>query len=100
MVFQDTELGSPVWTALFSDVAIAASSGGGNTTMFADDLNVFQEHPLSISSGEVVNDMQNTRTEVHPWGRRSRIIFSPSKEHIAIIHLVRGQEKTSNSSVP
>ena len=41
-VYQGTVLGPPLWNAFFADVAVPASSTGGEEGMFADDLNVFQ----------------------------------------------------------
>ena len=41
-VFQGTVLGPPLWNVFFSDVVQPASSLGGEPSLFADDLNVFQ----------------------------------------------------------
>ena len=42
-VFQGTVLGPPLWNDFFSDVAVTAPSTGGEPSVFADDLSVFQQ---------------------------------------------------------
>ena len=50
-VFQGTVLGPPLWNSFFADVSIPAKSTGGRESMFADDLNVFQEFGRSKKPG-------------------------------------------------
>ena len=35
--------------------------------------------------------MASTRTEVHRWGKRNRIVFDAAKEHIIIVHPNTGE---------
>ena len=41
-VFQGTVLGPSLWNTFFSDVSMPARSYGGDETLFADDLSIFQ----------------------------------------------------------
>ena len=91
MVFQGTVLGPSLWNTFFADVALAAATGGGQEAMFADDLNVFKKHPVSQPNAEIRFQMEATRVEIHRWGRRNRVTFDPSKEHIVILHPAHGE---------
>ena len=91
MVFQGTVLGPTLWNSFFSDIAFAASSGGGEGRLFADDLNVFKKFPLLVINAEVKANMASTQKEVHRWGYRNRVSFDSTKEHLMIIHPVHGE---------
>ena len=91
MVFQGTVLGPTLWNSFFSDIAFAASCGGGESRLFADDLNVFKKFALSVSNEEVKADMRLSQREIHRWGHRNRVTFDSSKEHLMIIHPVQGE---------
>ena len=87
-VFQGTVMGPPLWNAFFSDVSIPAKSTGGRESMFADDLNVFQEFDRTTNLVEVQNTLQQCRDSVHRWGKVNRVSFDPSKEHLVVLHPV------------
>ena len=91
MVFQGTVLGPTLWNSFFSDIAFAASSGGGEGRLFADDLNVFKQFALSVPNSQVKANMAITRSEVHRWGYRNRVTFDHSKEYLVIIHPIQGE---------
>ena len=93
-VFQGTVLGPSLWNTFFHDVGDPASIDDGQVKMFADDLTVSKCFDLDLSNDEVVRDMTATRTEVHRWGKRNRVIFDPDKEHINVIHPVHGEGET------
>ena len=59
--------------------------------MFADDLSVFKKFPRGLDNTIIKADMASTRTEVHKWGKRNRVMFDPSKEHVVIIHPLHGE---------
>ena len=65
MVFQGTVLGPTLWNSFFSDIAFAASSGGGEGRLFADDLNVFKKFPLSVPNVVIKANMTIAQREVH-----------------------------------
>ena len=52
-VYQGTVFGPPLWNSFFADVAIPASSTGGDEGMFADDLNVFQQFDQRVPLDEI-----------------------------------------------
>ena len=85
-VFQGTVLGPPLWNSFFADVSIPAKSTGGRESMFADDLNVFQEFDRRKSLAEVQDTLQSCRENVHKWGKTNRVSFDPSKEHLVVLH--------------
>jgi len=90
-VFQGTVLGPPLWNVFFSDVAQPAASTGGNPSLFADDLNVFQQFDKIEPNSDIVRKMHVCRTKVHSWGRINRVAFDPTKEHVSIIHPIYGE---------
>ena len=94
MVFQGTVLGPALWNAFFQDITTPAEWQGGESKLFADDLSVFKKFPLAISNEAVKADMEITRKDVHQWGRRHRVTFDASKEHIIIIHPTSGEGDT------
>ena len=85
-VFQGTVLGPPLWNSFFADVSIPAKSTGGRESMFADDLNVFQEFDRRKNLAEVQDTLQSCRENVHKWGKTNRVSFDPSKEHLVVLH--------------
>ena len=85
-VFQGTVLGPCLWNVFFSDVAVPASSTGGEEAMFADDLNVFKKYDRSTQDAFIKGEMAVCRARVHKWGRANRVSFDPNKEHIVIVH--------------
>ena len=90
-VFQGTVLGPALWNTFFHDVSGPASSHGGQETLFADDLSVSKRYELSVSNTQIFDDLNETRTAVHSWGRRNRVIFDAEKEHLNIIHPIHGE---------
>ena len=89
-VFQGTVLGPPLWNLFFSDVSEPAASLGGEPSVFADDLNVFQKFNKDVENQDISQRMHICRTRVHKWGRQNRVAFDPSKEHVVIIHPIYG----------
>ena len=51
----------------FSDVTRAASFSGGDPSLFADDLSVFQKFDKHVANEEVLKSMQVCREKVHSW---------------------------------
>ena len=90
-VFQGTVLGPRLWNTFFSDVAQPASSTGGNPSVFADDLSVFQKFDRLVPNAECMSSMDKCRTSVHKWGRTNRVAFDPDKEHAVVIHPRQGE---------
>ena len=90
-VFQGTVLGPTLWNVFFNDVSFEASSHGGEPSKFADDLTVMKKYPLTMSNADCIEDMRLTQNEVHRWGRRYRVTFEASKEHIIVIHPAHGE---------
>ena len=90
-VFQGTVLGPPKWNVFFSDVTQPAVSIDGNPSLFADDLSVFQKFDRFVENSEITRKMHVCRTKVHAWGRVNRVAFDPSKEHVVILHPIRGE---------
>ena len=88
-VFQGTVLGPPLWNSFFSDVSVPAQSTGGQESMFADDLNVFQKFGRLQPLPELTSSMQKCRTNVHGWGRTNRVSFDAVKEHVVVLHPVQ-----------
>ena len=62
--------------------------------MFADDLTTSKAFPVDTNNEDIVAEMNITRAEVHRWGRRNRVIFDGTKEHVNIIHPSHGQGDT------
>jgi len=89
-ICQDIVTGPVLWNVFFHDVALPASCNGGQEAMFADDLNVFKRFDVATPVEAINTDMQRTREAVHSWGRRNRVTFDASKEHIVIIHPLHG----------
>ena len=92
-VFQGTVLGPPLWNVFFRDVTQPASSAGGSPSLFADDLNVF--HRFAENS-EIIRTMHICRNRMHAWGRVNRVAFDPTKEHVVILHPIRGEVSPLN----
>ena len=90
-VFQGTVLGPPLWNVFFSDVTHAADSLGGEPSLFADDLSVFQKFDKHVPGEDIMSRMQKCRERVHSWGRTNRVAFDPSKEHQVILHSIFGK---------
>jgi len=53
-VFQATVLGPLLWNAFFRDMTVPAYSTGGGPSLFANDLNVFQEFERHTDDGEIM----------------------------------------------
>ena len=85
-VFQGTVLGPPLWNTFFADVSAPASSTGGRESIFADDLNVFQEFDRLLPLTECQDQLGCCKARVHNWGRTNRVSFDASKEHVIILH--------------
>jgi hypothetical protein len=79
-------LGPPLWNAFFADVATPASSTGGKESKFADDLNVFKEFEQCAPLSQVQADLAKCKERTHKWGRKNRVSFDATKEHIIILH--------------
>ena len=90
-VFQGTVLGPPLWNLFFADIVVPASSTGGDTSAFADDLSVFQEFDNRTSGDEVFSTLRKCRHEVHEWGQTNRVMFDADKEHLILIHPIHAQ---------
>ena len=84
-------LGPPLWNVFFSDVTQPAASTGGNPSLFADNLNVFQKFDRFVENSEITRKMHVCRTKVHAWVRVNRVAFDPSKEHVVILHPICGE---------
>ena len=54
--------------------------------MFADDLNVFQLFDRLAPPEECCEILSECRRNVHAWGRKNRVSFDASKEHLVILH--------------
>ena len=89
-VFQGTVLGPTLWNLFFADVATPARSGG-EETMFADDLSVFQEFDRETPSETIREDLAGSQGEVAKSGARNRVEFDKDKEHFAILHPIHGK---------
>ena len=85
-VYQGTVLGPPLWNAFFADVAVPASSTGGEEGMFADDLNVFQQFDQRTPLEEVKSALAKCRDRVHTWGKANRVSFDAAKKHFIVLH--------------
>ena len=90
-LFQGTVLGPPLWNSFFADIAIPASSSGGKSSIFADDLNVFQKFDRTVENSKCRDVMAACRCKVHQWGKVNRVTFDAGKEHIIVIHPVQGE---------
>ena len=90
-VFQGTNLEPALWDAFSHDVALAASRHGGDAVMFADDLRVIKKFPASLDNLAIKADMTSTRTEVHRWEKRNRVVFDPAKEYIIVVRPNTGE---------
>ena len=90
-VFQGTVLGPPLWNLFFNDVSVPAASTGGDPSVFADDLNAFQQFGRQEPNEEIKRTMGVCRDRVHKWGRANRVSFDPAKEHLVVIHPVHGE---------
>ena len=79
-VFQGIVLGPPLWNTFFSDVTLPASSTGGEPSMFADDLSVFQKFDRRVPNSECLKVSHVCRDRVHKWGRANSCLLytSPS----------------------
>ena len=64
-VFQGTVLGPPLWNSFFADVAVPASSTGGQETIFADDLNVFNFFDQHEAHEIIEIDLTDCRDRMH-----------------------------------
>ena len=53
-VFQGTVLGPPLRNVFFGDVTQPAASTGGNPSLFADDLSVFQKFDRFVENSEII----------------------------------------------
>ena len=90
-VFQGTVLGPPLWNTFFSDVVRPASSSGGDPSIFADDLSVFQKFDRNTPNADCLHTIETCRSKVHAWGRANRVIFDSTKEHSIILHSIQGE---------
>ena len=88
-VFQGTVLGPTLWNSFFADVSIPAKSSGGRESMFADDLNVFQEFDRLCPLPDVKATLEKCRDSVHSWGERNRVTFDATKAHLVVLHPVQ-----------
>ena len=64
-VFQRTVLGTTLWNVFVADVAFSAASQGGESKLFADDLNVFQNFHRRLPNEEVATHMTAIQKEIH-----------------------------------
>ena len=63
----------------------------GNPSLFADDLNVFQQFDKKKHNSDIVRKMHVCRSKVHSWGRINRVAFDYTEEHVSIIHPIYGE---------
>jgi len=87
-VYQGTVLGPSLWNTFFADVSVPAASTGGNESVFADDLNVFQKFDKLDSEEAILETLGRCREQVHKWGRVNRVTFDAAKEHMIVLHPV------------
>ena len=85
-LFQGIGLDPSLQNSFFSDVSVPVKSPGGRESMFADDLNVFQEFDRRKNLAEVQDTLQQCRDKVHKWGEANRVSFNPSQKHLVVLH--------------
>ena len=59
---------------------------GGDESIFADDLNIFQRFDRNIGDEVIFSTMHRTADDIHEWGTLNRVIFDPAKEAFSILH--------------
>ena len=90
-IFQGSVLGPLLWNLFFSDVSVAVRAVQAEEKIFADDLNAFRDFPLETRDFQIDENMLACQHSVHEWGKSSRVVFDPSKEHFATIHHQRAR---------
>ena len=54
-------------------------------TVFADDLNCFEDFPPTTDNDDIVNEMQLCQRSLHSWGAANRVTFDGAKESFHIL---------------
>ena len=85
-VYQGTVLGPPLWNAFFEDARDAVNAEGFKETVFADDLNCFQDFPATTNNDDVLNDLRLCQVSLHTWGAANRVSFDAGKESFHVLH--------------
>ena len=84
-------MSSVLWHAIVSYAACAEKKLRGKSSIFADDLNVFQEFDRTIANEQCKKVMYDCRLKVHNWGKVNRVVFDADKEHVIILHPLQGE---------
>ena len=90
-VYQGTVLGPPLWNAFFEDAREAVNAEGFQETVFADDLNCYQDFPSSTDNDDVLNDLRLCQVSLHRWGAANRVTFDAGKESFHVLHRTQAQ---------
>ncbi len=90
-VFQDIVLGPALWSTFFSHVAGPATAHGASEQFFADDVSASKQYNLGTPNADLIADMERTRSSVHKWGKRNRVVFEATKENLVILHPQYGE---------
>ena len=90
MVFQGTVLGPSLWNAFFGDIAEHVPEGSQLINLFADDLTVMTHAPQHVNDSVILEELKETQSRTHDWGRRNQVEFDGSKEFFNILHPSRG----------
>ena len=86
MVFQGTVLGPSLWNAFFGDIADHVPQGSQLINLFADDLTVMTHAPQHVYEKVFFDELHETHSRTHDWGRRNQVTFDGSKEFFNILH--------------
>ena len=70
-------------TSFFTDVIHPASETGGRPSIFADDLNVFQEFDRNMTNEEYSEVMAKCRVRIYKWGKMNRVAFDADSSSAA-----------------
>ena len=79
MVFQGTVLGPSLWNAFFGDIAEHVPEGSQLINLFADDLLVMTHAPQHENDSVILEELKETQSRTHDWGRRNQVEFDGGK---------------------
>jgi hypothetical protein len=90
-IFLHTRSNTPeIWvktnTLSSVDASASAISAGGDETLFADDLSVFQNFPRKNLPKDCTAATDKCKENVHQWGCANRVSSDAAKEHMMILH--------------
>ena len=85
MVFQGTVLGPSLWNAFFGDIADHVPQGSQLINLFADDLTVMTDAPQHVNESVIFDELHETQSRTHDWGRRNQVEFDDNKEFFKIL---------------